>query len=197
MAAEPAPDTTTEDTDAATPRQRQHLQPVPVTPAEAADRVDEPAEQSTNSDGDEDTVVELVEDTEPDADEADEDELVGDEPDSGWDLSGWLDWAREVGTPQSGLWTTRPLAPAEVVDRARNGQQLADAGPMRAVSAAHGYVSAGVKLALRAGEWVFCEHLARAAVALVLLGALCLYPPTATALGYALTPLVWAHDLLT
>lgn len=197
MAAEPVTDTTAEDTAAATPRQRQHLQPVPVTPAETADRVDEPAAQPPNTAPDEDNVVEIVEGTEPGTEEPDEDEEFADEPDSGWDLSGWLTWARDVFTPQSGMWTTRPLAPAEVVDRARHGQQLTDAGPLRAVSTAHGYASAAAKLPMRAVEWLFCEHLARAAVALVLLTALCLYPPTAAVLGYGLTPLVWAHDLLT
>lgn len=202
MAADPAPDTTT-DTAASTPRQRQHLQPVPVEAAEPTDRIDGPAAQSPNTApavGSDEGVVELGADTEPDADEADEpdeDELDVDETESARDLSGWLTWAREVFSPQSGMWTTRPLAPDEVVDRARNGPQLADAGPLRAVSTAHGYASAGVKLPMRAVEWVFCEHLARAAVALVLLSALCLYPSTGEVLGYALTPLVWLHDLLT
>lgn len=173
MAATPAPEphevSAPAEAPAAEPR---HLQPVPAEDSEP----DEPAELDERG--------ENTEDDEPG-------------PGGGVDVSGWFDWTRAVFSPQSGLWTTRPSAPDEVVDRARHGQQVADAGPLRVVSAAHGYASAGAKLVLRASEWVFFEHLARAVVGLVLLTALCLYPPTATALGYALTPLVWAHDLLT
>ncbi len=179
MAAEPAPEPSTEKPTPAAGEPR-HLHPVPT----------EPAAQHAEDDN---AAVEQVEDTDEDTDN---DESFEDEPAAGIDLSGWISWAREVFSPQSGLWTTRPLAPDEVLDRARHGQQVADAGPLRAVSTVHGYASAGAKLAMRTVEWVFCEHLARCVGALVLLTALCVYPPTATVLGYGLTPLVWVHDLL-
>lgn len=112
------------------------------------------------------------------------------------DLSALLAWARSTFTPQSGMWTQRPLAPDEVMDRARRGSHLADAGPLRTAAIADSYVAAGTKAALRCGDWLL-DHPARRVVAAVLLTALLLYPPTRTALGWALAPAAWAHGLLT
>lgn len=184
MTADTAPEPSTEQPgpNSATGAAR-HLHPVPTNePVQ-----DSPAAQSTENENN------TVEDTDEQPAEVDPTDPTGS---SRVDLTALLAWGRATFTPDSGLWTTRPLAPDEVLDRARRGSQLADAGPLRTASAAHGRVSAAAKITLRTIEWVFFDHIARFAVALVVLTALCVYPPTATVLGYALTPLVWAHDLL-
>lgn len=179
MTADTAPEPSTEQLapNSATGAPR-HLHPVPTNePVQ-----DAPAAHSTEEDHN------TVEDT--------DEQPAGLSARSRVDLTALLTWGRATFTPDSGLLSTRPLAVDEVLDRARRGSQLADAGPLRAVSTVHGYAAAGVKVALRSIEWVV-EHLARTAVGLVLLTALLIYPPTRMVLGYALTPAVWAHDLLT
>lgn len=186
MTADTAPEPSTEQPgpNSATGAAR-HLHPVPTNePVQ-----DSPAAQTEN---DHDAAGQVADIDEQPA-EVDPTDPTGS---SRVDLTALLTWGRATFAPDSGLYSTRPLAVDEVLDRARRGSQLADAGPLRAVSTVHGYAAAGVKVALRSIEWVV-EHLARTAVGLVLLTALLIYPPTRLALGYALTPAVWAHDLLT
>lgn len=106
-------------------------------------------------------------------------------------------WAKETFNPDSGLWSTRPLAPDEVIDRAKNGSQLPATGPLRTVSIGYGWVAAVGSVVLIAVDWALFKHAARAAVFSVILTGLLIYPPTRLAIGYALLPLAWAHDLLT
>lgn len=193
MSADPAADAPIEQTatsaaDPTADQSRAHLRPVPdtgLTPDDAAAQSAEP---------DNDTAEEAGEHID------EQDAATASRPTvssalSRVDVPAVLAWGRATFTPDSGLFSTRPAAPDEVLDRARRGSQLADAGPLRAVSVAHGYTAAGVKLALRSVEWVV-EHLARTAVGLVLLAALLTYPPTRAAIGYALTPLAALSDLL-
>lgn len=189
MTADTAPEPSTEQPgpNSATGAPR-HLHPVPTNePVQ-----DAPAAHSTEDDHD---AAGQVADSDEQPAET-EPHPTGLSARSRVDLSALLTWGRATFTPDSGLFSTRPLAVDEVLDRARRGSQLADAGPLRAVSTVHGYAAAGVKVALRSIDWVV-EHLARTAVGLVLLTALLIYPPTRMVLGYALTPAVWAHDLLT
>ncbi|MHA6801772.1 hypothetical protein [Bounagaea algeriensis] len=189
MGAETAPDTTAEEstpdsaaTAAAEPR---HLYPVP----DDATVPDDDAAQSAESDNG------TGEDT-GEQEAAAESRPAGSSTRSRVDLAALLAWGRATFTPQSGMWSHRPLAPDEVLDRARRGNHLADAGPLRTAAIADSYAAAGTKAVLRCGDWLL-DHPARRVVAAVLLTALVLYPPTRMVLGYALTPAVWAHDLLT
>ncbi len=186
MAADAAPDTitaeSTPDSAATATAEPRHLHPVPDDATVPTDPAAQSTDEAASAEGEASTI----------GDEAAEPTLSR----SRVDASALLAWGRATFTPDSGLLSTRPLAVDEVLNRARHGSQLADAGPLRAVSTVHGYTAAAVKTALRSIDWIV-EHLARSAVGLVLLTALLIYPPTRMVLGYALTPAVWAHDVLT
>ncbi len=192
MAAESVSDTTAEEStpdSASSAAEPRHLHPVPD---DGPVPEDPPAPSAEDDNG---TAGQPVEDT-GDPEAAAESHPVGSSARSRVDVHAVLTWGRATFTPDSGMLSTRPLAVDEVLDRARRGSQLADAGPLRAVSTVHGYAAAGVKAGLRSIDWIV-EHLARTAVGLVLLTALLIYPPTRMVLGHALAPAVWAHDLLT
>lgn len=104
-------------------------------------------------------------------------------------------WAYQAFTPDSGLYTDRPLSVAEIVQRARHGDQVAANGPVRRISIAHGYVAAANKIALRSWEYVL-DHQARTYVVAVLLAVALIIPATRHLVGYLLYPVVWAQQLL-
>lgn len=82
----------------------------------------------------------------------------------------WAAWLGTAFTPQSGLYTERPLSASEVLRRAKHGQQLADSGPLRMASIAGSWMQAAGKLTLRTIEWLLFEHAARTFLVAALLG---------------------------
>ena len=105
------------------------------------------------------------------------------------------DWAREAFSPDSGLYSDRPESVREIVDRAKRGTQVAEHGPLRKISVAHGYLAAANKVTLRSWEWVL-DRQARTCVAVVLLVLLVAIPQIRHLIAYLLYPLVWVQQLL-
>ncbi|GAB2763224.1 hypothetical protein GCM10027174_44890 [Salinifilum aidingensis] len=182
MAAEVAPDATAKESTPDSAAELRHLHPVPD---------DGPVPDETTAQS-----LDEVASAEPDASATAPDGAEAAPSRFRVDLSALLAWGRVTFTPQSGMWTQRPLAPDEVMDRARRGSHLADAGPLRTAAIADSYAAATTKAVLRSADWLL-DHPARRVVATVLLTALLLYPPTRTVLGWALAPAAWAHGLLT
>lgn len=104
-------------------------------------------------------------------------------------------WLRDAFTPDSGLYTDRQPSIAETVRRARDGSQLADTGPLRRLSVAHGYLAAANKAVCTTWVWVV-DHPARLSVAAVLFGLAFAFPPVRHVLALLLTPVVWAQQAL-
>lgn len=204
VAAEVAETPTPAEADAASAQRHLHPVPNPDQNEGSAQRTDAP--EATEPAEDEATEV-TSEPENPEADPgvadpdaaaalSDTDETTRLSWVSRLDLSALLTWSRDTFTPQSGLWSQRPAAPDEVLDRARRGSQVAAVGPLRTLSIADGYAAAAVKVLLRCGDWLL-EHPARRLVAAVLLAVALVYPPTRVAIGYALTPIAALADLLT
>lgn len=104
-------------------------------------------------------------------------------------------WTYAAFKPDSGIYTDRPESVSEIVHRARHGEHVADHGPLRRISIAHGYLAAANKIALRSWEYVL-DHQARTYVVAVLLATALLVPATRHLIAYLLYPVVWAQQLL-
>lgn len=114
---------------------------------------------------------------------------------AGGDRAAWTSWLAEAATPQSGLYTDRPLSLAEEWRRARDGAQLAERGPLRTAESAYGVVAVANKAAVRTWEWVV-DHPARLAGVTALLALAAAFPGTRPLLAALLYPFAWAHAAL-
>lgn len=110
--------------------------------------------------------------------------------------SQWVAWLRTAFIPDSGLWSDRQPSVEETVRRARRGQQVAEAGPLRHLAVAHGHAAAVNKAVCHAWVWIV-DHPARLAVVTALLTVALAWPPTRAVAALLLTPFTWAHAALT
>lgn len=144
----------------------------------------------------EDTPDGAAEDAEAHADAVGEEAQGESESESAGRLAVLTPWLVQVFTPASGLYTERQPTIAEIVRRARDGDQLPDSGPLRFASQAHGYSHAAFVVVADTAKWL-AAHPARLGVLCALVAVALAFPATRHVAGFLLTPVAWAHQALT